>query len=86
MPKSIYSEQYRAMLQLLRHVRLQSGIKQTDLVRRMKLDQSSISRIETGDRRLDVIELRNFCAAIGITLPDFISRLEEKLRMEKVAR
>ena len=85
MPKSIYSQQYRAMLGLLRECRVESGVKQVDLVRDLSLDQSTISRIETGDRRLDVIELRHFCAALGITLPDFVSRLEIRLAKEKSA-
>jgi transcriptional regulator with XRE-family HTH domain len=76
MPKSIYNEQYREMLALLRRLRLQSGVKQTDLVKQLRLDQSTISRIENGDRRLDVIELRAYCLAIGVTLPSFVRQLE----------
>ena len=76
MSKSIYSDQYRAMLKLLREARVEKDIKQTDLTKRLNLDQSSISRIETGDRRLDVIELRNYCIAIGISFTEFVTRLE----------
>jgi transcriptional regulator with XRE-family HTH domain len=79
MPKSIYSDQYRTMLALLRQERKKSGVLQSDLMKRLRLDQSSISRIETGDRRLDPIELRNYCLAIGIDFPKFATRLERAL-------
>jgi transcriptional regulator with XRE-family HTH domain len=83
MSKSIYSAHYRAMLTLLRQERKKRGVMQTDLMKRLGLDQSSISRIETGDRRLDLIELRNYCIAIGIGFPAFARRLERVLTQGK---
>ena len=80
MPKSIYSDQYRVMLQLLQQMRKDMGVTQTDLMRRLDLDQSSISRIETGDRRIDPIELRKYCIAIGVPFVDFVAQLEGLLR------
>lgn len=79
MPKSIYSDQYRVMLQLLQQMRKEMGVTQTDLMRRLDLDQSSISRIETGDRRIDPIELRKYCIAIGVPFVDFVAQLETLL-------
>ena len=79
MPKSIYSDQYRVMLQLLQQLRKEMGVTQIDLMRRLELDQSSISRIETGDRRIDPIELRKYCIAIGVPFVDFVAQLEALL-------
>jgi transcriptional regulator with XRE-family HTH domain len=43
-----------------------------------------VSRSETGDRRLDVIELRALCRALNVPLREFIDRLEAELeRQEK---
>ncbi|WP_395642646.1 helix-turn-helix domain-containing protein [Rudaea sp.] len=81
MPKSIYNVQYRAMLELLKQQREASGVLQADLGKRLKIAQSSISRIESGDRRIDPIELRNYCLAIGLDFPTFVGRLEEKLAL-----
>lgn len=67
------------MLGLLRQVRLERGVKQTDLMQKLRIDQSTISRIETGDRRLDAIELRNYCLALGISFPEFVAMLEASL-------
>ena len=38
-----------------------------------------MSKCERGERRLDVIELRMFCLAFGLTLPIFVKRLEAAL-------
>ena len=41
--------------------------------------QSFVSKMEQGDRRLDVIQLRTVCHALGTTLPALVVRLEEWL-------
>lgn len=64
---------------LLRGVRSEAGLTQTDLARRLGQPQSFVSKYESGERRLDVLELRQVCQAIGISLPEFIRRLEEAL-------
>jgi hypothetical protein len=38
-----------------------------------------VSKIEVGDRRLDVIQLRAICLALGTTLPAFIEVLEQRI-------
>jgi hypothetical protein len=39
-----------------------------------------VSKYETGERRLDVIELRAVCAALGVPLQTFLRRLEKRLQ------
>lgn len=65
---------------LLRQVRTEANLTQTDLARRLGQPQSFVSKYESGERRLDILELRQVCQAIGIPLPEFIRRLEEALR------
>ncbi len=79
MDKSIYTREYQVMLRLLREARTEAGLTQVDLAKRLKLTQSLLSKIERGDRRLDLAELRSFCRAIGIGLPEFVSRVEREL-------
>jgi len=64
---------------LLREVRSEAGLTQTDLARRLGQPQSFVSKYESGERRLDILELRQVCQAIGVSLPEFIRRLEEEL-------
>jgi len=79
MEKTIYTREYDAVLRQLRETRKKAGVTQVELANRLKLTQSVVSKIERGDRRLDVIELRTFCLAIGISLSDFVTQLERKL-------
>ena len=79
MEKSIYSRDYQVMLRLLREARIESGLTQVELAKRLKLTQSLLSKIERGDRRLDLAELRSFCRAIGIGLIEFVGRVEREL-------
>lgn len=63
MYKSIHSQQY-ATLQTLQ---------------RLEWSQADISKVESGVRRLDVIELRTWLAALGQAMPAFVERLEQTL-------
>ena len=83
MEKSIHTKEYAVLLRLLREVRKKAGITQVKLARELGETQSSISKIERGDRRVDVIELRAICQVIGTTLPEFISELERRLASAK---
>ena len=79
MARSIYTREYKVMLRLLREARRETGITQVELARRLKLTQSLVSKIERGDRRLDLAELRSFCRSIGIGLVEFVGRVEREL-------
>lgn len=69
-----------AMLQLLRQIRQEAGLRQEDLAERLGRPQSFVSKYETGERGLDVLELYEVCAACGITLARFAGRLERLAR------
>jgi transcriptional regulator with XRE-family HTH domain len=80
MEKSIYSNDYQTFLTLLRQVRKEAGLTQEELSSRLKQTQSFVSKCERGERRLDLIEARHFCLAIGIPFPEFIKRLDQTLK------
>jgi len=79
MEKSIYSRDYDAVLRQLRELRKAAGVTQVELADRLGMTQSLVSKIERGDRRLDIIELRTICGAIGVSLVEFVTKLETKL-------
>jgi len=66
-------------LALLREVRQEAGLRQRDLAERIGVPQSFVSKYESGERRLDIVELRALCAALGMPLSDFVDRLEKKI-------
>jgi transcriptional regulator with XRE-family HTH domain len=80
MEKSIYSREYAVMLRLLKEAREKAGITQVDLARRLKQTQSFVSKIERGDRRIDIVQLRTVCMICGLSLPEFVKRLEKNIR------
>jgi len=79
MEKSLYTAKQKAYLTLLRQVRLDAGLRQEDVAKRLKKPQSFVSKYESGERRIDVLELREICRAIGIGSVAFVSKLEKVL-------
>lgn len=80
MEKSIFTGEYAAVLRLLRQVRKKAGITQVQLAKKLRLTQSLWSKMERGDCRLDIVQLRTVCKVLGLTLSRFIQRLEQELR------
>lgn len=79
MDETIHSKQYETVLALLRSTRKHTGVTQFELARRVGETQSFISKCERGERRLDIIELRTFCRALGQPFVGFIKQLERRL-------
>ena len=63
--KSTYSQDYQRLLHILIDVRKRAGITQESLARTLRRPQSFVSKFERGERRIDVIEFRDICRAIG---------------------
>ena len=80
MKKKVYIAQRNCLVNLLREMRVESGLTQVDLAERIERDQTFVSKYESGQRRLDALELREICQAIGITLEEFARRLEKALK------
>ena len=80
MSKHIYTLEQERLQALLRQIRQEAGLRQVDLAQRLGQSQSFVSKYESGERRLDLIELRQICSAVGITLEDFVRRFEETLK------
>lgn len=78
--KKIYMAQRNLMVGLLREIRLDTGLTQVELAARIGKDQAYVSRYESGQRKLDVLEVREICQAIGITLEKFVKSLEKALK------
>ena len=80
MKKRIYIAQRDRLVNLLREMRIEAGLTQTDLAAHIEKDQAYVSRYESGQRRLDMLEVREICQAIGITLEEFAKKLERALK------
>jgi transcriptional regulator with XRE-family HTH domain len=56
----------RAVVADLIRRRKAAGLTQTDMARRLRTDQSQISKLERGERRFDIIDYVRYCRAIGV--------------------
>jgi transcriptional regulator with XRE-family HTH domain len=70
----------RALLALLRQVRGEAGLRQEDLAQALGMPQSVVSKFESGERRLDLLELSDVCAAMEISLVEFVRRFDRSLK------
>lgn len=68
------------MLNMLRNRRLDAGMTQAELARKMGVSRMLIGRCERGDRRIDVIEFVAFCRALNIELETIIRELDQRQR------
>ncbi|MFB8776855.1 helix-turn-helix domain-containing protein [Streptomyces broussonetiae] len=78
MEKSIYSAEYQRLCTLLRELRHEAGLTQVQVAAELGVPQSFVSKYESGERRLDVIELRYIAQALGMTLRVVLERLESR--------
>lgn len=76
MEKTIYTRQYRVMLRVLRETRERAGLTQVDIASKLNVTQVFISKCEGGQRRLDLIELRAWCTAMGASTAEFLEAVE----------
>lgn len=79
MKSSRYSNNYVLFLKQLREARLEAGLSQLQLADALGQRQTYVSKCELGDRRLDVIELRDWVIALGGDPAGFMTGLEDRL-------
>ncbi|GGJ34464.1 helix-turn-helix domain-containing protein [Streptomyces lacrimifluminis] len=77
MEKSIYSAEYQRLCALLRALRLEAGMTQVQVAAVLDVPQSFVSKYESGERRLDVIELRYVVRTLGVSMQVVLDRLEQ---------
>lgn len=72
MPRSIHTPEHDRLRRLLKEARDERGVTQQELADRLKRPQSFVSKVEMGERRLDLVELRELCRALGVDLVDLV--------------
>ena len=80
MKKSIYKKETEIFVKVLTDFRIKAGLHQTDLAEKLNVYQSFISKIETGQRRVDIVELREICSQLEINLVEFSEEFEKRLK------
>ena len=72
-----YSPRYGRFRALLRKIREEAGLSQTQLAEKLGKAQTFVSKSELGERRIDFLEVLDFCAACGVPVAQFLERLEK---------
>lgn len=72
MDKSIHSKEYKVVLRRLRSARLEAGLTQLQVADKLGHHQSYISKIESAERRVDVVELKRIAKLYGKSLEYFV--------------
>jgi transcriptional regulator with XRE-family HTH domain len=76
MQKTIHSGQYATFLQILRNTRRQARLTQIEVAARIHETQS----FERGERRVDIVEVRTFCEAFGVSFEKFAATFDAAVR------
>lgn len=75
MGRTVYSEPSLKLGAALAEIRREKGVLQEELATRLSKDQSLISNIERGHRRVDVLELYAIARALDIEPTDLFTRV-----------
>jgi transcriptional regulator with XRE-family HTH domain len=77
MTRALSDPRYVHLIAKLRRAREGVSFSQAQLSLRLGKPQSFVAKYETGERRLDIVEVFSICAALGISLSEV---LPEELR------
>ncbi|MDP2704032.1 MAG: helix-turn-helix transcriptional regulator [bacterium] len=72
MKKSIHTKEYAVFVERLRKARDEAGLTQVQVAKKLKRPQSHISNIESGQQRVDVVELQRFAKMYAKDISYFI--------------
>lgn len=80
MLKLLTVQQHEVFLDMLRDRRQTLGLAQVELAKKLGQTQAMVSRVETGARRLDVIELRDWLHVLEVDFLTFMKTLDTRLK------
>jgi transcriptional regulator with XRE-family HTH domain len=83
MRKSVFTSQYKNLVASLVEMRKTAGLTQRELADRLGRERSFIARVETGQRRVDLVELVWWCEACDADATAKVSELVDQIRDRK---
>lgn len=72
MPRAIYTKEHNEIVERLKKVRIESGLGQVEVSKKLGKTQSYLSKIESGQRRFDVLQLKEFAKLYKKPLSYFV--------------
>ena len=86
MEKSTHTSEYAALRAELRAARKSAGLSQRDLATRLKVPHSWVAKVESGERRIDLVEFHWFLSACAVDPLVATERLLHKWRASRPKR
>jgi transcriptional regulator with XRE-family HTH domain len=80
MPKTIFTGENLAVVEVIKDARAAAGLKQAELAALVEKDQSWVSLVEGSQRRLDVVEFIQIAQALGVEPATLLDRIVAKIR------
>lgn len=77
--KSLYRPENLELAAILRELREATGQTQTQFSTRLGRGQTYVSNVELGIKRLDLIEVRDYCGALGVPLAKLVVQWEARI-------
>lgn len=65
MPSSVFTQRHQEFIHFLVATRKAAGVTQVELAARLDRHQSFVSKVERGERRVDVVEFCQIAEALG---------------------
>ena len=78
MTSSVFTKKYQVFKELLTKYRKDTDVTQQILAERLQKPQSFVSKYESGERRLDLIEFLEVAEALQFEPSEFIKKLEKE--------
>ena len=72
MDKTIKTKEYALFIERMKKARIEAGLRQIDVAKKMRRPQSYISRVESGEYRLDILEVKRFAKLYKKSVEYFI--------------
>lgn len=66
MPRGVYDDRYRRLIEALAEARRLTGLTQAELAVRLGKRQQFVSKYESCERRLDIVEFVDIAVALGL--------------------
>lgn len=70
-------DRQKRLRELLKKARLSAGLRQVDVAEILSKPQSYIAKIESGERKMDFIEVLDICTAVKLDPYDLIAKLSK---------
>lgn len=78
--KSLFSPAYDQLLKLLREARINAGLTQEQLAKRIGRQHNWVSKCELGERRMDVLEYIEYCEGCRVDPMEMLREIKAAKR------